>query len=621
MRDTLTPQKLLMDFVYPVLPSGGGKLGKSPLIEWKEFQNSFPTPEDLEKWEKTYHPSLWGIVTGSESGVVVFDLDQPESKSIFEVAGLSPHIKTPRGGYHYWFRHPGTHIKTVSGLLPGLDVRGDGGFVNVIGKRQDGEYQTLIPPSPDTVYPWDRLPTTIREALNNNHSNISEISPNKPGWVGQLLMGVGEGLRNDSATRLAGYFRNLHPKDVTESILLAWNGKNTPPLPNDEILKTINSVYKLPEHPPILSYDLQVITTMPCGNSSRIDGDTSSNSAMNNTNGLINNKLNNISKPEGAFIQNSFTSGQVSGQVVDKLERFYGELSEPFDRFLSENPEPHWRKEVAEIIGTTYKDPAFIKLVQRRMKEGNIRSSSGGDKIQWVNREWQRSIVQLDTTVSTFTNLSLPFGGEKFVAIPGHAQIVVAGDIGSGKTHYGYEFAEINAGKMTIRHFFNEIGAFKAKRNLEDFPNLSEHYGRDYFLIDLDRDGIDVADNLDPNGLNIYDYLHLSDTKEWFLTLQHDLTRLSQKLEKGVICVMLQKKRGSRQAMGGDSTRMQCEVYLTLNIEQNQDTSKECRVDIEKAKDWVTSTNPENLCCRYKTVPKWGKLEKIGEWQKKPMVD
>jgi hypothetical protein len=197
--------------------------------------------------------------------------------------------------------------------------------------------------------------------------------------------------------------------------------------------------------------------------------------------------------------------------------------------------------------------------------------------------------------------------------------MVVAGDIGSGKTHYGYELAEINSGKMPIRHFFNEIGAFKAKRNLEDFPNLLKHYGYDYVLVDLDKEEIDVADNLDPNGLNIYDYLHLSDSKEWFLTLQHDLTRLSQKLEKGVICAMLQKKQGAKQAMGGDSTRMQSEVYLTLNIEQNQETFKECRVDVEKAKDWVTSTNPETLCCRYKTGPRWGKLEKMGDWQRKPL--
>jgi hypothetical protein len=273
---------------------------------------------------------------------------------------------------------------------------------------------------------------------------------------------------------------------------------------------------------------------------------------------------------------------------------------------------------VAEIIGTSYKDQAFIKLVQRRKNDGQIRIISGGDKIQWVNKAWQNSIIQLDAVATSFTNLALPFGGEKYIAIPEHSQIIAAGDIGSGKTPWGYLLAEINVGKMPIRHFFNEIGASKAKRNLEDFPSLLQHYGHDYFLIDLDKDSLDVAENLDPNGLNIYDYMHLNSSKEWFLILQQELTKLSQRLEKGVICVMLQKKQGSKQAMGGDVTRMQCEVYMTLNIEHNRDGYKECRVDVEKAKDWVTNTNPETLCCRYKTAPKYGKLVKAGDWERKP---
>ena len=173
-----------------------------------------------------------------------------------------------------------------------------------------------------------------------------------------------------------------------------------------------------------------------------------------------------------------------------------------------------------------------MKLIQHRKRDTKIRILHGGDKIQWVNRDWQRSIVQLDSTSGTFTDLLLPFNADKYIAIPEHSQIVVAGDIGSGKTYWGYLVAGLNAGKIPIRHFFNEMGASKAKRNLEDFPNLLKHYANDYFLIDLDKEGISVVDNLDPNGLNIYDYLHLSTSKEWFLALQRDLTALSKKLEK-----------------------------------------------------------------------------------------
>jgi len=213
----------------------------------------------------------------------------------------------------------------------------------------------------------------------------------------------------------------------------------------------------------------------------------------------------------------------------------------------------------------------------------------------------------------------LPFGAEKYIATPEHSQIVVAGDVGSGKTHYGYHLADLNVGKIQIRHFVNEIGDSKAIRNLDDFPRLLEFFGKDYDLVNQDKEQLDVAENLDPNGLNIYDYLHLPSSKEWFLWLQKELARLSQKLETGVIAVMLQKKRGAGLAMGGDSTRMQCETYISLNIEkdvrgsENEHGYKVGRVDIVKCKDWASNLNPEALSCRYYTAPKHGKLVAYSE--------
>lgn len=321
--------------------------------------------------------------------------------------------------------------------------------------------------------------------------------------------------------------------------------------------------------------------------------------------------------------ENSFVARQVTGQVQDK-SRGYGELSEAFDNFLRDNIEPHWKRDVAEYIGTTYKDESFQKLVLRRRTDGMIRITHGGDKIQWINKDWQKSKIPLEAGKREFLGLSLPFGAEKYIATPEHSQIVVAGDVGSGKTHWGYLIADLNVGKIPIRHFVNEIGDQKAIRNLDDFPFLHSHFDNGYDLVNQDKEGLDVAENLDPNGLNIYDYLHLPSSKEWFLWLQKELARLSQKLESGAVVVMLQKKRGVDLAMGGDSTRMQCETYFALNIvkdiigDENTHGYKDCRIDIIKCKDWATKLNPEALSCRYYTAPKYGKLVAYSEgWKRK----
>ncbi len=555
---------------------------KEAKIKWAEYRERLPTDSEINSWfngNNTNVAALTGKPPGGKYSLVVLDCDS--SERFYEVAAVITSklgvadildftlVSQTGRGYHIllWVKAP-----VKSAKFPNLDIKGEGGYI-------------LVPPSihPNGM-PYKflnpKVPISVIDSLSDIGIDL-ERKPqgqigDKPNWISEVLQhGADEGRRNDTCFRLAGYFKERQPRDITTQILLDWNQKNRPPLSEKEVITAVDSAY---------TYAVNPLTYL---NSKRDDFPSKNTFCLE--------------------------SGQVSGQVVDKL-REHGELALPFDNFLKENPEPHWKKDVAEAIGTIYKDQAFIKLVQRRAKEGMIKISHGGDKIQWVNKDWQRSKISLEAGKREFLGLSLPFGAEKYIATPEHCQIVVAGDVGSGKTHYGYHLADLNVGKIQIRHFVNEIGESKAIKNLDDFPHLQKFFDNGYVLINQDKEQLDVAENIDPNGLNIYDYLHLPSTKEWFLWLQKELARLSQKLEAGVIVVMLQKKRGTGLAMGGDSTRMQCETYISLNIEkdvrgsENEHGYKVGRVDIVKCKDWASSINPEVLSCRYRTAPKHGKL-------------
>ncbi len=558
---------------------------KAANIKWEEFQRRSPTDIEITSWFSSNNTNI-AIVCGEISGnLVTLDCDTPEKyyelKPIIESKlGLdnledhTPVVKTGKG-YHIYFRTP-TPIKSTK--FPNLDIKGEGGYVLAPSSIHPNgtQYQFLNPNVKDIF-----VITSLSDIGIDLEQKPQPQTGGKPNWISEVLQqGVDKGQRNDTCFRLAVYFKERQPQDITTQILLAWNRENRPPLSEKEVITAVGSAY---------TYAVNSII-----------------------------KLNN--KREEFSVENGFSlkSGQVSGQVVDN-SREHGELAIPFDNFLKENPEPHWKRDVAETIGTIYKDQGFMKLVQRRAKEGVIRISHGGDKIQWVNKDWRRSKISLEAGRREFLGLSLPFGAERYIATPEHSQIVVAGDVGSGKTHYGYHFADLNVGKIQIRHFVNEIGDSKAIRNLDDFPRLVEFFGKGYDLVNQDKEQLDVAENIDPSGLNIYDYLHLPSTKEWFLWLQKELARLSQKLETGVIVVMLQKKRGTVLAMGGDSTRMQCETYISLNIEkdvrgsENEHGYKVGQVDIVKCKDWASSINPEVLSCRYRTAPKHGKLILYGE--------
>jgi hypothetical protein len=184
-----------------VIPSGGGESGKHPLVNWKGYQENPPTEEQFHKWQEELRPSLWGIVTGKVSGLVVLDADTPEAVAILEADGIQPHILTPNGGHNY-FKHPGREIKNAVKKVKGIDWRGDGGFVNVIGKNPvtGGEYKIVTLPTPDTIYPWGELPKVILEAINTNGSKPSDEIEKQP----DTLIPYGE--RNDYLfRRTCGY--------------------------------------------------------------------------------------------------------------------------------------------------------------------------------------------------------------------------------------------------------------------------------------------------------------------------------------------------------------------------------------------------------------------------------
>ena len=105
------------------------RAGKHPAESWKHID---PNRPELS-------PSTdcgVGIATGARSGVFVVDLDVKngiDGIANFAALGECPPtrtVRTPSGGLHPYFKHPGFPVKTsASALAPGIDVRGDGGYV------------------------------------------------------------------------------------------------------------------------------------------------------------------------------------------------------------------------------------------------------------------------------------------------------------------------------------------------------------------------------------------------------------------------------------------------------------------------------------------------------------
>lgn len=110
----------------------------------------------------TRHPTaMIGMPTGQRSGCFVVDLDidkqtgKAAGEGTIEGLGLSEDLKTgllartPSGGLHAYFAHPGDGFRNTvgktRGLGPCVDTRRDGGYVILPGSRtaKGGQYSWM----------------------------------------------------------------------------------------------------------------------------------------------------------------------------------------------------------------------------------------------------------------------------------------------------------------------------------------------------------------------------------------------------------------------------------------------------------------------------------------------
>jgi hypothetical protein len=89
-------------------------------------------------WWRRWPDANLGVATGAASGLVVLDIDLPDGPpSLARLEAQHAPLpstceqRTGSGGRQLLFAHPGHPIGNRAGLQPGIDVRGDGGYIVV----------------------------------------------------------------------------------------------------------------------------------------------------------------------------------------------------------------------------------------------------------------------------------------------------------------------------------------------------------------------------------------------------------------------------------------------------------------------------------------------------------
>ena len=224
---------------WSIVPVG---IDKKPLTEWKKYQQERPTKEQVTKLFTDYPTANIGIVTGAISNLIVVDIDprhNGDNQPFNRITTVT--AKTGGGGWHYYFKNE-EGIQNQVGIREGIDIRGEGGFVIVPPSvHQSGKsYEWIMSPEATKIFP---LPEFVKEWINKT-GKIGK----KSNWKPEILDGVEEGGRNESAASVAGKLLARFPITEWETeawkLFQGWNSKNNPPLFEEELRTVFDSIKK-----------------------------------------------------------------------------------------------------------------------------------------------------------------------------------------------------------------------------------------------------------------------------------------------------------------------------------------------------------------------------------------
>src|SRR5215217_3352342 len=200
--------------VFPLVPTR-----KNPLGKWKQYQAQRATLPVIEQWARRTNLNV-GIALGNISGAIGLDLDSDDAIARAYARGLPDTLtaRSPRG-LHLYYRHPGGRIANAAAIEPGIDLRGDGGFLVAPGSyfipndderadgKREGTYEWV-----DPAVPMAEAPLWIYEG----HKRAIEERPvvlatayrgedHTPLMVVELaaLSAAAHGERNDKINRCA----------------------------------------------------------------------------------------------------------------------------------------------------------------------------------------------------------------------------------------------------------------------------------------------------------------------------------------------------------------------------------------------------------------------------------
>lgn len=225
---------------YKIFPCATN--GKKPLTK-NGYKDASRDKDTIERWWAQHPNANIGLVTGKINGIIVIDVDVKNgaqglasADTLQEWFGVfdTLTIDTPSGGVHYYFRYP-EHVKQIKNrvnIMPGIDIRGDGGYIIAPGSKiHNNLYQAK-----DVNRHISTLPDGLITILTSNTSNRQNTSPASV---------ITEGSRNETIFKMAVDLKSkgIDYEHAKNTIINASIQKCSPPFPVSEAIRCLDSAW------------------------------------------------------------------------------------------------------------------------------------------------------------------------------------------------------------------------------------------------------------------------------------------------------------------------------------------------------------------------------------------
>ena len=241
------------------------------------------------------------------------------------------------------------------------------------------------------------------------------------------------------------------------------------------------------------------------------------------------------------------------------------------------------------------------KILGRLVDEGII-ERTGTRNAQWRRIENQSEEIDFINTSTQDLDLVLPLGVHRWVRIYPKQLIVYAGSPDAGKTALMLNLVKLNQNTFPTTYMSSEMGGQELRVRLDKFEDTP----LDSWNFRAIERSTNFADVIEPNGLNVIDFLEIGDN---FYQVGQMLTDIFVKLRNGIAVIALQKDPKKDIGKGGWMSLEKPRLYLTVDNDNPGHL-----LTIKKAKNWRDSMmNPNGMSLKFKIV-NGCKLVQEGTW-------